>query len=254
MDICFVDFTSTALNENSAFFWDLKSKKLLMNFSVLKSVIPALNIFAEEMLLNTQELHIAAIIFLLFHEANHILQGLSEYESVKVIKDSGRERLICEFDIISDTVAARIYAGITLQGTNPNRKRYFQQVYGALSLSFGVLTHAFPFDVYKRFKVSRGLSLLVIRDRLKDAIEGEKFEPAYFKAVEASVSNSTGFLVASTIECNDKQIATLADLGRGQTFALKKSISIGDLQQAETILRAVPKREVHKNSILFLDK
>lgn len=238
MDISFVDFTETEYNSEAAFEWDRKSKKIILNFAAVKNIILSLDDIAKDMEMTTQELHIAAVTLLLFHEANHVVQGLSKYRDVKTIKATGGDDLICELDIISDGVAARIYAGITLVGTEADKKAYYMGVYGSLSLSFHVLTKSFPFGTDKKMKIFRALSLLVMRERALIALQSGQLELSAILAVRAIMSPQSGYLIASTIECNEKQVTSVAELGTYEVTALAKNISLGDLEKAEATLRA----------------
>jgi len=236
MEVCFVDFSDTDFEIDAAFYWDGHESKLYMNFTALCKVTSALGDIAAQIELSQKEINSIAITLFVLHEANHIIQGIPDYKSVQTIKRSGGEDIICELDVVSDSVAARILAGINLLGSVESERDYLLQVHGALTLSFIILTRAFPFKPSKYVKVTRGLSLLIMRERITAALLRGSFNLTHAMAVKANVSEKTGKLFVHTIECPTRAIVSLTDISAADVKNISSKISLGEIEDAENIL------------------
>jgi len=164
----------------------------------------------------------------LFHEAYHIIQGLTSFEDVQVVKKVAKKSLLGELDTMADCVAARVYAAFITYSMNGDITDYFACLIDALTMSYFIGLLSFPFSKDAVHKCERGLSLLIVRQQILIAIQANKIAISNSFASHAQIDIEQGAIVVTALEqTGGKKLVSAKTLSSSSLRELTEAIAKG---------------------------
>jgi hypothetical protein len=206
--------------------------------SILKVSPPGLNlIFSVAERLNLDGLAKdafceVALSLYLFHEAHHIMQGLSEFENVQAVKRIAGENRLGELDLIADTVAAQIFAAVETANGNDRKEYYCAAFVSALHFMIKFCFPAFGFPIARRHKVQRALGVVIMALLAEGELRRGEFSgdfdlpmyPYFSENFDAMMLMRIGGTQAMSL------IRVFAKLNPDSTKAILEALDSGDLE------------------------
>jgi len=234
-----VEFSQTAFDVNSGFYWDEADRIFHLNLSVIQRVVSHAQTLPEYGGVPLQQILYDVVGIYFFHELFHIPQGVSDFSVVQKLKAAMGKDKLGELDTHADFVAARAYTAIIAFEKNANLYDFAKILHGVLELSYTVGLRAFGIKPASHHKVNRALSIFLARERIIENIQNKSLRFHHCNAVHCFLSTELGLVVAYTLEGDDKHTTlALHEVELETARELEGAVQFGNLRYIEKQFRA----------------